>query len=198
MNTLLFLSMIFMLPIVSYYCTIHVIKLWMGCDNNEAADIIYQFVHGRRKPSVGTDEMFYKELWSNVRNIVGDKTYSAICKYYETAISIGTEPVLVVNEDGQVPTICITLLYDDETQKLVLQNVLDGTVKKYLRLYGHEGITRCRWQERPDLPMHQLIIEFAKTEKQTEIIKQELLDDVRIAISSHNDIKDDTEDDSLL
>lgn len=194
MNTVFTLIIIFILIILAYYGVVHIIKLWTGCDEEEAVAKLHNLINGKAVYSFENDFGFENAVSENIRNIIGEKRYNQLIKLSKTAIST---PLLSYGYYSGLPYIAISLYYEDDNEKQVLENILTNLVYSYLRIYGYNTNILVDWKIRPDLKMPYLLIRYARTKEEQRIIEVTLQNGVKSIIDTNTDVTDDTEDDDL-
>lgn len=186
--------LLFIIAIVSYYAVCHIIKLWTGCDDEEAVAKLHNLINGKAVYSFENDFGFENAVSENIRNIIGEKRYNQLIKLSKTAIST---PLLSYGYYSGLPYIAISLYYEDDNEKQVLENILTNLVYSYLRIYGYNTNILVDWKIRPDLKMPYLLIRYARTKEEQRIIEVTLQNGVKSIIDTNTDVTDDTEDDDL-
>lgn len=174
-----------------YYLVIHIIKMWTGCDNNEATTKLHNFVNGKAQYKLDNDSTFSNEIWNNVRNIIGEKRFNQLVNLSNTMIGA---PLLYFNDSVKIPSINISLYFVDENEKQVLENILVNIVKKYLRMYGYSTDVFAQWLIRYDLNMPYIQINYARTAEEKETLRVCLHSYQKSILEQNRDLQDDTED----
>lgn len=191
---IIIILLLFILAIFSYYAVCHIIKLWTGCNDLEAVVKIHNFINGNAVYSFENDFGFENAVCENIRNIIGDKRYDQLIKLSQTAIST---PLLSFGYYSGLPYIAISMYYEDDNEKQVLENILTNLVRSYLRIYGYGTNILVDWKIRPDLKMPYLLIRYACTKEEKRIIEMTLQTSIKSIIDTNTDITDDTESDDL-
>lgn len=186
--------LLFIIAIVSYYAVCHIIKLWTGCDDEEAVTKLHNLINGKAVYSFENDFGFENAVSENIRNIIGEKRYNQLMKLSKTAIST---PLLSYGYYSGLPYIAISMYYEDDNQKQVLENILTNLVCSYLRIYGYGTNILVDWKNRPDLEMPYLLIRYARTKEERRIIEIALQNSVKSIIDINTDITDDDDGDDL-
>lgn len=177
-----------------FYAACHMIRLWTGCTTDEAVQKIHRFVTGRAQYHFCDDTGFANEVWSNVRNIIGDKRFQKLLNLSNTAISF---PLLTHGINGGLPYVAISVFYTDDNEKQVLESVLVNLVRGYLERYGYGTNISVKWRTRYDLRMPMLVIEYARTEEEKRILAICLKANQKKIVKQYTPVTDDTEDEDL-
>ncbi len=194
MNLILAGIMLFVGAICLFYAMCYIVKLWTGCDMNEAVRKIHNFMNGTANIDFTADEGFIEEIWTNVRNIIGDNKFNQLIKLSNSCI--GT-PLLSTGYNSGLPYIAVSVYYADEGEKQRLECVLTNVVSKYLHIFGYDTRVLVDWKKRYDLDMTFLELRYAKTKEQKLILnnmQRRCRDEV---ITRNTDILDETEEEDL-
>lgn len=188
-----FLTIILLVAVFigGYYLAIHIIKIWTGCDNNEATTKLHNFVNGKAQYKLYNDSTFSNEIWNNVRNIIGEKRFNQLVNLSNTMIGA---PLLYFNDSVKIPSINVSLYFVDENEKQTLENILVNIVKKYLRMYGYSTDVFVQWLIRYDLNMPYIQINYARTAEEKEALRVCLHSYQKSILEQNSDLQDDTED----
>lgn len=188
------LLLIFIILIGLYYATCHIIKLWTGCDDEEAIVKIQRFFNGTAMYSFNNDFGFINNVSENIKNIIGDKRFEQLIKLSKTAISM---PLIFFGVNSGLPYVAISVYYKDENEKQVIESIMINLVTQYLRMYGYCNLTLVDWTERPDLKMPVLEIKYAHTREEEKILNIRLQNNMQSIIAVNNSIIDDTDSEDL-
>lgn len=194
MNIILSIVLLLAVAIGAFYVMCHIVKIWTGCDTNEAVQKIHNFMNGTANIDFTTDAGFKEEVWTNVHNIIGDNKFNQLVKLSNS--SIGT-PLLSTGYNSGLPYIAVSVYYADEGEKQRLECVLTNVVLKYLHVFGYDARVLVNWKKRFDLDMPFLELRYAKTKEQKMIlndVQRSCRDEV---ITRNTDIFDETEEDDL-
>lgn len=93
MEVLLVLFSVLIVGIGGFYTVCHIIKLWTGCNYNEAVSKLHNIMNGKVQYQFCNDMGFANEVWKNVRNIIGDKRYQQLVYISNTAIAHNSYPL---------------------------------------------------------------------------------------------------------
>lgn len=186
--------LLFVVVIALYYGVCHIIKLWTGCDEEEAVAKLHNFFNGQAGLSFENDSGFVNNMWYNVRNIIGDKRFDQLMRLSQTAIST---PLLFFGIEGGLPFIAVCVYYNDENEKRVLQVVLTNLTRKYLKVYGYDDTVVVDWKMRYDLNMPYLEIRYARNKEERRILDLHLSNEGNEIITRNSDVNDDDDDEDL-
>lgn len=182
------------LGVGGYYAVCHIIKLWFGCNDNEASTKLHNFLNGKAQYQFYNDIGFANDVWENVKNIIGDKRFEQLVKLSNTAIST---PLLSFGENSGLPYIAVSLYYLDANEKLVLENIITNLVKNYLQIYGYNVQILVDWKVRYDLNMPFLQIKYARTQEEQRLLDIGIRNNQQVIVSRNSIITDDTETEEL-
>lgn len=194
MGIILSIMVLLLVVIGSFYATCHIVKIWTGCDTNEAIQKVHNFMNGTANIDFTTDEGFIEEVWTNVHNIIGDNKFNQLIKLSNS--SIGT-PLLSTGYNSELPYIAISVYYADEGEKQRLESVLTNVVSKYLHMSGYDTRLSVNWKRRYDLDMPLLEVRYAKTTEQKLILNEVQRKCCDAIIKRNTDIFDETEEEDL-
>lgn len=196
--TLIYLFIILMLAFVGsialFYLVIHVIKQWTGCDNAEAEQKLHNFLNGRKLYSFNNDEGFKNDVWNNIRSIIGNKRFEQLCRLSHTMIDV---PLLMFGYNSGLPYIAITVNYVDDSEKRIIESILNNLVKQYLQIYGHKTRVLIDWKTRYDLNMPYLEMRYATNKEENRIMDIVLQNEQRNIICQNSEISDDEDENDL-
>ena len=195
-----FISLILILIVVvaivigAYYLVIHLIKLWTGCDNDEANAKLHNFFNGSANCTIENDSTVFTEIGDNIHKIIGEKRFQQLVNLSNTLLNT---PLLFFDNNGKIPRIIITVNYEDESEKIILENILCNVFRKYLAVYGFSTEIISEWHIRSDLKTPYLQIGYAKNKEQKAALKLYMQHEQNTFIKTNSDILDDTETDDL-
>lgn len=189
---LLFIIICFVICMLAYYGVIKLIRIWTGCSSDEAVTRLQRFVNGIPNYRFEEDSGLQNEIWENVKKIIGDKRYQQLVALNTTAIST---PLFFAGVEGILPFIAVSLYYQDDNEKRILENLIVNVVKKYLQFYGYDTTVLVVWKERYDLNMPILQIRYARNEEERKTLAIGIRNQQQIISMQNSAITDDTEDD---
>lgn len=191
MDIILSIIVLLVVAIGGFYVVCHIVKIWTGCDTDEAVKKIHNFINGTANIDFTTDVGFIEEIWTNVRNVIGDTRFNQLVKLSNS--SIGT-PLLSTGYNSGLPYIAVSVYYADEGEKQRLESVLTNVVSRYLHIFGYDTRVLTNWKKRYDLDMPLLELRYVKTKEQ-KLILDEVQRNCRDEIITRNiDILDKTEE----
>ena len=114
MELLIWLILAFVILIAGYYGVCHIIRIWTGCDFEEASTKLHNYFNGTTMYHFENDSGFSNAVWENVHNVIGDKSFERLSRLANTSIGI---PFLWFSTNGELPTICICVFYKDENEQ---------------------------------------------------------------------------------
>lgn len=188
------LFLLFIIGVAAFYIVCHLIKLWKGCSFEEAVTTLQNLVSGKAAYDFTTDASFADEIWQNVRDIIGERRFQRLVALSNTAI---TTPLLVCGENSGLPYIAVSIFYEDENEKMVLESVISNIVIHYLRICAFDTRICTEWKRREDLKMPYLEIRYARTPDEKRILSIVLAEKQKRVTDMETDIIDETGDDDL-
>ena len=194
MDIILSITAVLVVVIACFYVTCHIVKIWTGCDTNEAVKKIHNFMNGTANVDFTSDTGFTEEIWYNVKNIIGDVRFNQLVKLSNSNIGI---PLLSFGYNSGLPYIAVSLYYADDSEKQRLESVLINVVKKYLHLSAYDTRLLVNWKRRYDLDMPFLEFRYAKNREQKAIMDYLQAGNCDEIITRNAEVLDDTEDDNL-
>jgi len=195
MNNLIFnLNFIVALCIATYYVVIHIIKLWSGCDASEAATKLHNAINGKINYTFSNDASFEQNVEETIKTVIGDARFSQLIKLSRTAIDT---PLLSFGYNSGLPYIAISVYYQDDKEKLVLENLLTKLVCRYLQINGFSPQILVDWKNRSDLQMPVLMIRYAQNKEERRILDICLQNTRKDIITQNTDVIDDTDEENL-
>lgn len=188
------LILVFAVAVAIYYGICHLIRLFAGCDFEEASTKLHNYFNGTVTYSFENDSGFANAVWENVHNVIGDKAFERLTKLANTAIGI---PFLSFTKNGELPTICICVFYKDENEQQLLKTILTNLVRSYLKTYGCPDELLAEWKmcNNPQIPY--LEIRYAKTKKERQILHTILMCEQQKIVAQNSTLVDDTDEEDL-
>lgn len=194
MNVILFILGVLVVCVGGFYVACYIIRLWTGCNHNEAVAKLHSLLNGKIQYSFSNDEGFVSAVWENVKNVIGEKRFEELRKLSNTSI---TTPLLSFGMESGLPYIAVSVGRIDDNEKAILQHILPNLVKKYLHIYGYGEDVLIDWKERFDLKMPFLEIRYARTSEERRILGIAMHYDQQDFIAKNGDVIDDLETDDL-
>lgn len=131
---------------------------------------------------------------NNIRNIIGDKRFEQLCRLSQTTIEF---PLLMFGYNSGLPYIAITVHYADDSEKRIIESVLNNLVKRYLQIYGYKTRVLTDWKTRYDLNMPYLEIRYATNKEENRIMDIAFRNEQRNIIHQNSEITDDEDENDL-
>lgn len=184
-------SLIFNLLVVAvvvvcvFVITRRLVMIWTGCSKEEATKKIQEFVLQKEEYHLATDQMLIADIWSVVKDIIGDSRYDELCKLSRSS------QLFQANYASGLPYLAITVAYSDENEKQRLENVLRALVSKYLSIHGMNKGVLSDWKEDGYLKMPALMIRYAETEEQLKILNACLREETAKIVRKYQPLMDD-------
>lgn len=172
----------------------YVVKLWTGCDTDEAIKKIRDFVNGTPETPLYANADLCQEIWENIKNNINKKYYEDMNKLLKTSTNIS---LYSYGYSSGLPYIAFSF-YCDEEDKIVLENLIGNIVKKYLAMFNYDTDILIDWKERYDLQMPFLMIRYSTKKEESEIIKNCLAFERNKIVKKHSPLIDNTEDEDLI
>lgn len=191
LNLILFSIIGFVVCILVYYGVIRLIKMWTGCNDNEAVAKLQRFVNGTPTYKFEEDIGLQNEIWENVKKIIGERRYQQLVSLSSTSIST---PMFFSGVEGLLPFIAVSLYYADDNERRVLENIIVNVAKKYLQVYGYNTAILVVWKERYDLNMPFLRIQYARNEEESKILALGIRNQHQIISMQNTAVTDDVEE----
>lgn len=189
----MYLLLIILAIIGIFFIAREIIKSHWECDDKEAEKIIFSFLFGGKNNSFDSNELG-RELENNISQIIGEESYSKHCNLANTLSNRG---LIFFGEDGKLPYIEISVAYEDDNEKQRLESILTNRVKEYLEICGLSNDILAHWEERRDIALPMLKIEYARTKEQKDILDRCLNIKQRNILAQYTSVIDDTEEEDL-
>lgn len=186
--------LLFILCIAIFYMVCYGIKLWKGCNFEEAVTTLQNVVSGKAAYDFTTDAGFGDEIWLNVKNVIGERRFQRLVALSNTEI---TTPLLVCGKNSGLPFVAISVYYEDENEKMVLENVISSIVVRYLRICAFDTRICTEWKKREDLKMPYLEIRYARTPDEKRILSIMLTEKQKRITDMETDVIDETGEDEF-
>lgn len=96
-----------------------------------------------------------------------------------------------------LPYIAIVVNYADDSEKRIIESVLNNLVKQYLQIYGYKARVLSDWKTRYDLNMPYLEIRYATNKEENRIMDIVFQNEQRKIIYQNSEITDDEDENDL-
>ncbi len=194
MELIIALILLFVIVIAGYYGVCHVIRIWTGCDFEQASTKLHNYFNGTITYDFTNDNSFVDAVWFNVQNIIGVKQFEQLKRLSNTAI--GT-PLLTFTVYGGLPTINICTFCDSDTNKQRLETALTNVVKTYLNTYGYDNTILVEWKMYENLQLPYLQIRYARTKAERQLIASNLMYEQQRIVAKNSTLIDEEDEEDL-
>lgn len=178
MLSLLFIIIaILLIAVGGFYAAIFVVRLWTGCNRDEAITRIRNKVNGIAYIPLEEDEGFWSEIWAAIRNIIGDARFEKLRRIYE-ALAASQGGIRLNGHHSGLPYILIILDQLNATEQKLIEAVITGIVKRHLKMRGLPDSVIVTWGQY-DNGLEYLEIRFGETEEQHNIVRTVLANELR-------------------
>ena len=193
MEFIMWISVSFLLCIICYYVVCRIIMLWCGCNMHTAMTKVHNFINGEKGYAFNEDFGFANDVWTNIKQIIGEKRFGQLVDLSQTAIYT---PLMYFGEHCGLHYIALSVYYENENEKEIIKNVISNLVRQYLQVHGYTDEILSDWIYRDDLRMPVLRIKYAVSDNEKRVMlltKQHQCQDI-ITINTDVIDTDDTED----
>lgn len=181
--------LIFLIAVVIIYIFFYEVTKFLmkttGCTKVEAERKIQAFVTGKPEYHLANDEFFKQEVCNALRNILGETKYNELNMLSTTCNVWG----FFYDNDRYMFRICVP--YEDENEKLRIENVLKNIMVKYLEIHDYCKFVMADWSDNSFLKLPELRLSYAETEKQAKILRKIWLIQNQDIINKNNPVVDD-------
>lgn len=191
MELVLWFFAIITVLIGGYFLIRFVIKLYTGCNNQQADKRIQRFFNGTASTSIVNDSMLIADIENTIKSVIGDNRYEKLIRLSSVQL---IQPLLFFVTMGAVPYLVITVPYEDDNERAVLENAVCNVFIGYLKMYGYSERLIVEWGFRNDIKMPYLRLGYAMTAEQERAINSYLENKRDTLIGNYGDITDDSED----
>lgn len=188
-SILLFIIVTAFICIALFYIVVHIVKLWTGCDTDCAIQKIRNFINGTPLYHLAEDTMFITELWGCLQSILGESRYDDLKALAKTSY------LLFCNYASGLPYIGVTVVYQDDNEKMRIENVIKNLTSMFLRNHNLCDKLLIDWKENPTLKLPLLMIRYAETSEQERILTACLKQENDKVLKRYQPLIDDEEDD---
>ena len=191
MELVLWFFAIITVLIGGYFLIRFVIKLYTGCNNQQADKRIQRFFNGTASTSIVNDSMLIADIELTIKSVIGDNRYDKLIRLNSVQLN---QPLLFFVAMGAVPYLVITVPYEDDNERAVLENAVCNVFIGYLKMYGYSERLIVEWGFRNDIKMPYLRLGYAMTAEQERAMNSYLENKRDTLIGNYGDITDDSED----
>lgn len=193
MDTIGTILFVIAIAVIGFGGACYVVKLWTGCNTDEAIKKIRNFVNGTSETPLYANFDLYSEVWDIIKSTISKKNYDDMDRLLKMSSAIS---LYSYGHSSGLPYLAYSF-YCDEENKLVLENFVGNIVKKYLAIFGYDTDILIDWKERYDLQMPILMVRYSTNKEESEIIKNCLAFERNKIVRKHSPLTDDTEDEDL-
>lgn len=190
MELVLWFFAIITVLIGGYFLIRFVIKLYTGCNNQQADKRIQRFFNGTASTSIVNDSMLIADIELTIKSVIGDNRYDKLIRLNSVQLN---QPLLFFVAMGAVPYLVITVPYEDDNERAVLENAVCNVFIGYLTLYGYSDRIIVEWGFRNDVKMPYLRLGYAMTAEQEKSLNSYLENKHNTMVGNSGDITDDSE-----
>lgn len=191
MELVLWFFAIITVLIGGYFLIRYVVKLYTGCNNQQADKRIQRFFNGTASTSIVNDSMLIADIENTIKSVIGDNRYDKLIRLSSVQLN---QPLLFFVTMGVVPYLVITVPYEDDNERAVLENAVCNVFIGYLKMYGYSERLIVEWGFRNDIKIPYLRLGYAMTAEQERAINSYLENKRDMLIGNYGDITDDSED----
>ena len=175
---LLMILAILLIAVYSFDIVIFVVRLWTGCDRDDAIKKIRNKVNGVVYIPLEEDKGLWTEIWAAIRNIIGDARFEKLKRIYEAIIAASQGGISLHGHHSGLPYILIILDQLNATERKLIETVITGIVKRHLKMRGLPDSVIVTWGQY-DNGLEYLEIRFGETEEQHNIVRTVLANELR-------------------
>lgn len=190
MELVLWFFIILIVLIIGYFLIRYVITLYTGCDNRQADKRIQRFFNGTAPTSIVNDSMLIADIELTIKSVIGDNRYDKLIRLNSVQLN---QPLLFFVAMGAVPYLVITVPYEDDNERAVLENAVCNVFIGYLKMYGYSERLIVEWGFREDIKMHYLRLGYSTNAEQERAINSYLENKHNTMVGNSGDITDDSE-----
>ena len=190
MELVLWFFAIIAVLIGGYYLIRFVVKLYTGSNNAQADKRIQRFFSGTVPTSIVNDSMLIADIENTIKAVIGDNRYDKLIRLSSVQLN---QPLLFFVTMGVVPYLVITVPYEDDNERAVLENAVCNIFIGYLKMYGYSERLIVEWGFRNDIKMPYLRLGYAMTAEQEKSLNSYLENKHNTMVGNSGDITDDSE-----
>ena len=191
MELVLWFFAIITVLIGGYFLIRYVVKLYTGCDNRQADKRIQRFFNGTASTSIVNDSMLIADIELTIKSVIGDNRYDKLIQLNSVQLN---QPLIFFVTMGVVPYLVITVPYEDDNERAVMENAVCNVFIGYLKMYGYSERLIVEWGFREDIKMPYLRLGYSTNAEQEKSINSYLKNKRDTLIGNYGDITDDSED----
>ena len=192
MELVLWFFAIITVLIGGYFLIRFVIKLYTGCNNQQADKRIQRFFNGTASTSIVNDSMLIADIELTIKSVIGDNRYDKLIQLNSVQLS---QPLLFFVTMGVIPYLVVSVPYEDDNEKTVIENSVCSVFIRYLTMYGYSDRIIVEWGFRNDIKMPYLRLGYSTNDEQEKAINSYLENKRDTLIGNYGDITDDSEGD---
>lgn len=168
-HTIVALFLIVLTIILLFYIVRFAVMIWTGCKAEEATKLIHTAIRSSSPAyHIGGDVLLIQEAWDAERRIIGDARFNNLVSLSQIT------PIFSTGMASGLPYIALVFPYTSSNEKIQAETLLSGIVKKYLAIHGLSAQVLIDWPYNAGLQMPVIMIRYAETEEEKEILVQTL------------------------
>lgn len=177
--------------VVGFLITRRVVMLWTGADKEDATRMIWTFMRQTEVYHLSNDTMLVEDMWSVVRDIIGEGRYADLEKLSHTAQLFGC------GYASGLPYLAFTVSYENDNEKCMIQNLLQKKMEEHLSIHGYERAILVDWKQNRKLKLPCVMLRYAETMEQTKILNAVLTRESEKVLQKYQPLIDEDVDSEL-
>ena len=171
-----------------YGIIIFIIIAIKNCHYDDAKKILIDFLKFSHDYELSSDRNYYLAICHAIKQLVGDSRYEELVKL-DSFIPL----IQFFDKHAGVPSVEITLMYSDDNEKIQLETILTSLTRQFLTSrYGEIGQeVYVSWTKNMYVGFPTLVITYARTAQEKNIIQQMKKRDLEKIITANSDVIDD-------
>lgn len=190
----MYIILLFLAALGVFWGVVCIVKLYTGCDDSSAIAKIRDFVNGIPHVPLEQDPGLWTEIWTAIRNIIGDARFDKLSRIY-AAIASSLEDIRLYGHHSGLPYIIIIIDLVDDAERQLIEAVVVGIVNRHLRRRGLPDTVIVTWERLFNYGLEYLEIRFGETREQRAIVRTVLADELRQLNVTHEPLTDDADSD---
>lgn len=179
------LSFIF---IIAYAIICSLIRICCRCTWDEAREKIKIFLQQSNRDycyHLADDPAFVNRMEDTIKIIMGDKRFNDLCQMAQVDATMKKK-----NLYG-LPSVAITLVCENDNERLRCENVLSGIVSEFLEMHNYPESTKTEWQINKTFSLPELVIIYSETREQILLLEKLKEMDAKKTAEKYREPKDD-------
>lgn len=187
MNTV---AMILGYGVMVYFSIVGLVMICTKCSFEDAREKVASFFK-ENEYELASDFNYKHSINEIAKDILGDARYDELCK-----LDKYSKTLLFCDNHNGLPSVKITLNFNDDSEKKRLETVIEEITRKYLLHYGKSPYVKLllEWSHDAVLDLPRLVLLYSRNKKECTILDVFEEANVKKMALKYSSVVDETDD----